>query len=97
MGQVLEQTGGSRFSGPVDCFRKTVAESGMWSLYRGLTAPLLGSMAECSSLFVAYGYVSHGSSYPPGGGGGAKPWSPKKRRLKPTGGVGWRGGGRPCA
>ncbi|CAK9047647.1 Mitochondrial substrate carrier family protein S (Carnitine/acylcarnitine translocase) (CAC) (Solute carrier family 25 member 20 homolog B) [Durusdinium trenchii] len=55
--KVLEQTGGSRFSGPLDCFSKTLAESGFFSLYRGLSAPLLGSMAECASLFVSYGYV----------------------------------------
>jgi len=54
--KVLEQTGGNRFSGPIDCFSKTVAESGVLSLYRGLAAPLLGSMAECASLFVSYGY-----------------------------------------
>ena len=40
-----------------DCFSKTLAESGFFSLYRGLSAPLLGSMAECASLFVSYGYV----------------------------------------
>ena len=34
-----------------------VADSGLLSLYRGLTAPLIGSMAECASLFVAYGAV----------------------------------------
>lgn len=55
--QVLEQTGGNRFSGPIDCFFKTVTESGALSLYRGLTAPLLGSMAECASLFTSYGYA----------------------------------------
>lgn len=55
--KVLEQTGGNRFSGPIDCFFKTVTESGALSLYRGLTAPLLGSMAECASLFISYGYA----------------------------------------
>lgn len=55
--KVLEQTGGNRFSGPIDCFFKTVTESGALSLYRGLTAPLLGSMAECASLFTSYGYA----------------------------------------
>ena len=54
---MLEQTGGNRFSGPIDCFFKTVTESGALSLYRGLTAPLLGSMAECASLFTSYGYA----------------------------------------
>ena len=46
--QVLEQTGGAKYSGPLDAARKTIAESGIWSLYNGLTAPLLGSMAECA-------------------------------------------------
>eukprot|EP00933_Yihiella_yeosuensis_P062676 TRINITY_DN6565_c0_g6_i1.p1 TRINITY_DN6565_c0_g6~~TRINITY_DN6565_c0_g6_i1.p1 ORF type:complete len:330 (+),score=37.16 TRINITY_DN6565_c0_g6_i1:52-990(+) len=58
--KVLEQTGGARFNGPIDCARKTVAESGALSLYQGLTAPLLGSMAECASLFVSYGYIKKG-------------------------------------
>ena len=55
--KVLEQTGGARYSGPIDCARKTVAENGLMSLYNGLTAPLIGSMAECASLFVTYGYI----------------------------------------
>eukprot|EP00438_Fugacium_kawagutii_P034853 Skav225549 [mRNA] locus=scaffold81:233965:257891:+ [translate_table: standard] len=55
--KVLEQTGGNRFNGPIDCFLKTAAESGVLSLYRGLAAPLLGSMAECASLFTSYGYM----------------------------------------
>ena len=46
--KVLEQTGGAKYSGPLDAARKTIAESGIWSLYNGLTAPLLGSMAECA-------------------------------------------------
>lgn len=54
---MLEQTGGDRFRGPLDCFSKTVKESGPLSLYQGLATPLLGSMAECASLFVAYGYI----------------------------------------
>ena len=48
--KVLEQTGGAKFSGPLDAARKTVAESGLLSLYDGLAAPLIGSMAECASL-----------------------------------------------
>ena len=55
--KVLEQTGGARYSGPFDAARKTIAEGGFMSLYNGLTAPLLGSMAECASLFVAYGFL----------------------------------------
>ena len=55
--KVLEQTGGGRYSGPLDVVRQTMAEGGVWSLYRGLAAPLIGSMAECASLFVAYGHL----------------------------------------
>ena len=57
--KVLEQTGGAKYSGPLDAARKAIAESGVWSLYNGLTAPLLGSMAECASLFVAYGMIKN--------------------------------------
>eukprot|EP00930_Biecheleria_cincta_P031100 TRINITY_DN21578_c0_g1_i1.p1 TRINITY_DN21578_c0_g1~~TRINITY_DN21578_c0_g1_i1.p1 ORF type:complete len:325 (+),score=66.38 TRINITY_DN21578_c0_g1_i1:29-976(+) len=55
--KVLEQTGGSQFNGPIDCFRKMVAERGALSLYQGLSAPLVGSMMENASLFVSYGYI----------------------------------------
>lgn len=57
--KVLEQTGGTRFSGPLDCIRKVVASSGFMTLYSGLTAPLLGAAAENAALFVSYGYIKN--------------------------------------
>ncbi|GLB39150.1 putative mitochondrial carrier (TC 2.A.29) family protein [Lyophyllum shimeji] len=43
-----------RFKGPVDCLKQTWREEGPRGLYRGLTAPIVGSMAETAALFVAY-------------------------------------------
>jgi len=43
-----------RFNGPVDCLKQTWQEEGLRGLYRGLTAPVVGSMAETAALFVAY-------------------------------------------
>ena len=51
------QMGGGRFAGPIDCLRQTISERGAMSLYAGLTAPLIGSIAECASLFASYGYI----------------------------------------
>ena len=42
-----------RYSGPLDCFRKSVGKDGVLSLYRGLSAPLLGAAVENSSLFLS--------------------------------------------
>lgn len=42
-----------RYSGPIDCFRKSVRRDGAFSLYRGLSAPLLGAAVENSSLFLS--------------------------------------------
>lgn len=55
--KVLQQTGGTRYSGAIDCARQTIGGAGAMSLYQGLSAPLLGSMAECSALFVTYGFL----------------------------------------
>lgn len=55
--KVLQQTGGSKYSGPVDCAQKAVKEGGALALYRGLASPLLGSMVECGTIFLAYGYI----------------------------------------
>ncbi|KAJ7599283.1 mitochondrial carrier [Mycena floridula] len=43
-----------KFAGPIDCLRKTHANEGFRGLYRGLPAPLVGSMAENASLFLVY-------------------------------------------
>ncbi|TRM61033.1 mitochondrial carrier domain-containing protein [Schizophyllum amplum] len=50
--QVLDAT--ARYSGPLDCLKKTVAEEGISGLYRGLPAPVVGAMAENATLFLAY-------------------------------------------
>ena len=54
---VMAQTNSSKYNGVFDCFRTVVKESGYMSLYRGLASPLIGSMAECSTLFVSFGRV----------------------------------------
>ncbi|KAF7350510.1 hypothetical protein MVEN_01356600 [Mycena venus] len=50
--QVLDAE--ARFSGPVDCLRKTWTNEGIRGLYRGLPAPIVGAMAENASLFLSY-------------------------------------------
>jgi len=55
--KVLQQTGGSQYSGAYDCISKTFRAGGIPALYSGLVPPLLGSMMENVTLFVAYGYI----------------------------------------
>ncbi|KAI9324840.1 mitochondrial carrier domain-containing protein [Zopfochytrium polystomum] len=45
------------FSGPLDCFLRSVRSEGFLGLYKGLSAPLVGSMIENSGLFLAYNQV----------------------------------------
>ncbi|KAK0446000.1 L-ornithine transporter [Desarmillaria tabescens] len=45
---------GRRFDGPLDCLMQTWRDEGFKGLYRGLPAPLIGSMAETAALFFAY-------------------------------------------
>ncbi|KAL8670746.1 MAG: hypothetical protein Q9168_004725 [Polycauliona sp. 1 TL-2023] len=44
------------YSGPLDCFRQSLLapEGGLSSLYRGISAPILGAAIETSSLFFSY-------------------------------------------
>lgn len=42
------------YTGPIDCFRKSLASSGVRGLYRGVSAPLVGAAVETSSLFFSY-------------------------------------------
>ncbi|KAG0144005.1 hypothetical protein CROQUDRAFT_660544 [Cronartium quercuum f. sp. fusiforme G11] len=46
-----------RFRGPFDCFRKTTAQEGVRGLYRGVSMPVIGAMAENATLFLVYGQV----------------------------------------
>ncbi|KJZ73524.1 Amino-acid transporter arg-13 [Hirsutella minnesotensis 3608] len=41
-----------RYTGPLDCFRQSIKSDGVLSLYRGISAPLVGAAAETSSLFL---------------------------------------------
>uniref|UniRef100_A0A7S3LWY5 Uncharacterized protein n=1 Tax=Palpitomonas bilix TaxID=652834 RepID=A0A7S3LWY5_9EUKA len=48
-------SGGQSFKGPIDAFRKTIAEEGALGLYRGLPSPMMGAMMENATLFATYG------------------------------------------
>ncbi|KND89475.1 Amino-acid transporter arg-13 [Tolypocladium ophioglossoides CBS 100239] len=41
-----------RYKGPLDCFGQSIKSDGVLSLYRGISAPLVGAAAETSSLFL---------------------------------------------
>ena len=43
-----------RYVGPLDCFRQSLHADGVASLYRGISAPLIGAAIETSSLFFTY-------------------------------------------
>ncbi|KAI9806668.1 MAG: hypothetical protein M1825_006125 [Sarcosagium campestre] len=43
-----------RYTGPLDCFRQSLQQSGVRGLYRGVSAPLFGAAVETSSLFFSY-------------------------------------------
>jgi hypothetical protein len=45
------------YRGAIHCLTYTIKTNGFLSLYKGLTAPLLGSMAENGVLFLSYGEV----------------------------------------
>ncbi len=49
-----QPNGVPQFSGAIDCFRQTVSLDGWKGLYRGLSAPLAGAMAENALLFLSY-------------------------------------------
>lgn len=51
------QTNASKYNGVLDCFSTITRECGYMSLYQGLASPLIGSMAECATLFVSYGQL----------------------------------------
>ena len=43
-----------RYTGPLDCFRQSLAQDGVRGLYRGISAPLAGAAAETACLFSSY-------------------------------------------
>ena len=43
-----------RYTGPLDCFKQSIAQDGFRGLYRGVSAPLAGAAAENACLFWSY-------------------------------------------
>jgi ornithine carrier protein len=48
-----------RFKGPIDCLKQTWKHEGFRGLYRGLPAPVAGSMVESAALFLSYSYFQN--------------------------------------
>ncbi|QIW98171.1 hypothetical protein AMS68_003689 [Peltaster fructicola] len=42
------------YTGPLDCFKKSLQQDGIRGLFRGLSAPMIGAAAETASLFFTY-------------------------------------------
>lgn len=42
-----------RYTGPLDCFKKSLQKDGFVGIYRGIPAPLVGAAVETSSLFFS--------------------------------------------
>lgn len=57
--QLLSPGGGAsdglKFRGPMDCLMQTWRDEGVRGFYRGIGAPLAGSMAVTAALFLSYG------------------------------------------
>ena len=47
----------TRYNGALDCLQQAIRQHGVSSLYRGITSPLLGSMAENAICFFAYANI----------------------------------------
>ncbi|KAI4613254.1 hypothetical protein J4E83_007666 [Alternaria metachromatica] len=43
-----------RYTGPLDCFKKSLQQDGFLGIYRGISAPLVGAAVETSTLFFSY-------------------------------------------
>lgn len=41
------------YNGPLDCFRKSLKQDGLYGLYRGISAPLVGAAVETTCLFLS--------------------------------------------
>jgi ornithine carrier protein len=42
-----------RYTGPLDCFKKSLQRDGFIGIYRGISAPLVGAAVETSTLFFS--------------------------------------------
>lgn len=52
--QTQPSSGPLLYSGALDCFRQTIGADGWRGLYRGLSAPVAGAMAENAMLFYSF-------------------------------------------
>ncbi|CAA9964518.1 hypothetical protein CFE70_008457 [Pyrenophora teres f. teres 0-1] len=43
-----------KYTGPLDCFKKSLQQDGFLGIYRGISAPLVGAAVESSTLFFSY-------------------------------------------
>jgi len=55
--QTQPLNGHSIYNGSIDCIRQSLQSEGLKGLYRGISAPLVGSMFENAVLFVTYNYI----------------------------------------
>ncbi len=51
--QSQPSVGPLRYNGPLDCFKQSIRQDGFLSLYRGISAPLVGAAIETSCLFFS--------------------------------------------
>ena len=42
-----------RYTGPLECFKKSLQRDGFFGIYRGISAPLVGAAVETSTLFFS--------------------------------------------
>ena len=42
-----------KYTGPLDCFKKSLQQDGFIGIYRGISAPLVGAAVETSTLFFS--------------------------------------------
>jgi ornithine carrier protein len=42
-----------KYTGPIDCFKKSLKQDGFTGIYRGISAPLVGAAVETSCLFFS--------------------------------------------
>jgi ornithine carrier protein len=48
-----------RYTGPLDCIKKSLQRDGFIGIYRGISAPLVGAAVETSTLFFSVSALRH--------------------------------------
>lgn len=51
-----------RYTGPLDCFKKSLQRDGFIGIYRGISAPLVGAAVETSTLFFSVSRSDYSNS-----------------------------------